>query len=88
MKNKHTVYELQCYCPPTKNFEPLLGCDYDTREEGLAVFNRMLKEGRALGVRLVEIKPGAVRKVKRVVVVGPLPQCYFDDELEAREMGL
>lgn len=82
-----TYYQLQCYCPPTRNFEPLLGCDYDTEEQAYSVLKTMLKEGRATGVRLVEARPGQ-RTAYRVLCVGPLPQCYFDDQLEDKEMGI
>lgn len=74
----HGPFQLQCYCHATRNFEPLLGCDYDTEEDGLTVFNKMKKEGRHTGIRLVECGPG-FRQELRVVASGPVPACYYED---------
>lgn len=74
----HGPFQLQCYCHATRNYEPLLGCDYATEEEGLAIFHGMKTQGRDTGIRLVECGPG-FRQERRVVASGPVPSCYYDD---------
>lgn len=69
-------YQLQCWCAPTRNFEPLFGCEYETKEQGLAVFDDMLKSGRAIGVRLVK-RTMEFRGPQRMVAQGPMPSSYF-----------
>lgn len=77
---KKKPFQLQCWCHPTKNFEALYGCDYETREQGLGVFNTMLKDGRATGVRLVRLlgTRGGVGEHVELVAQGPLPRSYLE----------